>query len=121
MEKRIKFKIFGWYVWLSREPMRVKNRSQIHRSQRPNISKRERLEAVGHRCEICGTPIDMSCRLFRHLPKGHPDRYAADNVQVMCGACFHRLEKEPHALGIKQLDRETPFDDSEPLPTSEAI
>lgn len=112
--ERIKFKIFGWYVALSREPMKIR-KINPDRNRKRNHVKAARLEMAGNRCEICGKPIDISCSLHRLLNAGEPNRNEVENVLVLCSACHHELEKRPHYHGIKHLESDTRYDtDQEP-------
>ena len=101
--KRIK--IFGFNIWISREPMRVaprkKNKSNYRSSQR-NL----RLEMTGNRCEVCGREIDKSCHIHHRLPAGSSDRNKVENIRVLCGECWHELEKKPHIHGYSHLEEE---------------
>lgn len=109
-----RFKIFGWYVAIGREPFRTKKRNK-NRNRYRDVVKNKRLEMAKHRCEICGKPIDVSCSLHRLLNVGEPNRNAVENVLVLCSACHHELEKRPHYHGIKHLESDTRYDtDQEP-------
>lgn len=107
---RIKFKIFGWYVFISRRPMKVTDRKGKSRSRARDICRDMRLEMAGNRCEICGKPIDKRCSLHHLLNAGEPNRNAVENVLVLCSACHHELEKRPHYHGIKRLESDTRYD-----------
>lgn len=109
-----RFKIFGWNVALSRDPMRVKKQEKNRNRNRVAV-KFKRIELAGNRCEICGKPIDNRCSLHHLLNVGEPNRNAVENVLVLCSACHHELEKRPHYHGIKHLEDETRYDDSETL------
>ncbi len=104
-----KFKIFGFNIWISRETVRVvprkKNKTNYRSSQR-NL----RLEMAGGKCEVCGKSIDKRCHIHHTLPAGAENRNAVENIRVMCGECYHELEKKPHLLGYQQLEDTTRYD-----------
>lgn len=106
---RKKFKIFGFHVWISREPMRVaprkKNKTKYRSSQR-NL----RLEMTEYRCEVCGKPIDRSCHIHRTLPIGAEGRNAVENIRVLCGECWHELEKRPYIHAYQHLEDNTRYE-----------
>lgn len=104
-----RFKIFGWHVAVSREPMKAKPRDK-NRNRNRNHVRNLRLEMAGNRCEICGRPIDKRCSLHHLLNVGEPNRNAVENVMVLCSACHHELEKRPHYHGIKHLESDTRYD-----------
>lgn len=109
-----RFKIFGWHVALSREPMSTKPRNKNRNRYRDEV-KATRLEIAGNHCEICGKPIDKRCSLHHLLNAGDPNRNSVENVLVLCSACHHELEKRPHYHGIKHLENDTRYDtDQEP-------
>lgn len=113
--ERIKFKIFGWHVFISRRPMKVTDRKGKSRSRTRDYIKAARLEMAESRCEICGKPIDKRCSLHHLLNAGEPNRNAVENVLVLCSACHHELEKRPHYHGIKHLESNTRYGtDQEP-------
>lgn len=112
--KRIKFKIFGWYVCMSREPIKVRKIDPNRNRKRDDV-KSMRLEMAENRCEICGKPIDKRCSLHHLLNAGEPNRNAVENVLVLCSACHHELEKRPHYHGIKHLESDPRYvTDQEP-------
>ena len=78
---------------------RKKNKSDYRSSQR-NM----RLEMAENRCEVCGRQIDRTCHIFHRLPVGTPDRNKVENIRVMCGECWHNLEKHPHIHGFHHLE-----------------
>lgn len=105
----LKFKIFGYHIWISREPLRVakkKNNKTDYRSSQRNL----RLEMAGNRCEVCGKPIDKSCHIHRTLPCGAEGRNSVENIRVMCGECWHELEKKPHIHGYQHMEDNTRYD-----------
>ncbi len=106
MKERMRFKLFGWYVFMSRRPMKVQDRRGKSRSIKRDEVKRERLARADYKCEICGNPIDVRCTLHHLLNAGMPDRNAVENVMVLCPECNHELEKHPHYHGIKHLEDE---------------
>lgn len=78
-----RFRFQGWIIYITRHPLRHKiNRSRYRTSQ-----KAWRLEYAGHRCELCGDPISLSCTLYHLLPKGAADRNAVRNIRVICPKC----------------------------------
>lgn len=104
-----KFKIFGFHIWISREPLRVvkKDRQRnAYRSSQRNL----RLEKTGGRCEVCGNPIDKTCHIHRTLPYGVEDRNKVENIRVMCGECWHELEKKPHIHGYQHMEDNTRYE-----------
>lgn len=104
--KRIK--LFGCNIWISREPLKVvkKNRKRnSFRSSQRNL----RLEMKKNCCEVCGKTIDKSCHIHRTLPVGAPDRNAVENIRVLCGECWHELEKKPHIHGYKHMEDTTKY------------
>lgn len=116
--RQIKFKVFGWYVCISRRPVRIKKRTE---NQTRLNSRKRRLAMAGERCEICGKPIDKRCSLHRLLPVGAPGRNTVENVMVLCLDCHHKLQKRPHYHGLAHLEDTTRYDDSEPLLKQEEI
>ena len=101
--------LFGLHIWISRNPLRVRNKDRKrndYRNQQRNI----RLEMADFRCEVCGRPIDNTCHIHRNLPMGAPDRYKADNIRVMCGHCWRELEKKPHIHGYQHIEDTTRYD-----------
>ena len=105
-----KFKIFGFHVWISREPLRIVHKDRkrnAYRSSQRNL----RLEMAENRCEVCGKPIDKTCHIHRTLPYGAPDRNNVENIRVMCGECWHELEKKPHIHGYQHLEATTRYAD----------
>lgn len=104
-----KFKIFGYHVIISREPMRMKPRDKRRNAYR-NAQRNLRLEMAGHRCEVCGAPIDKSCHIHRCLPAGARDRNKVENITVMCGECYAELQKKPHIHGYQHLEDNTRYD-----------
>lgn len=112
--KRIRFKIFGWYVAIAREPFKTTKRKK-NRHRNRDLCRDMRLEMAENRCEICGKPIDKRCSLHHLLNVGEPNRNAVENVLVLCSACHHELEKRPHYHGIRHLESDTRYDpDQEP-------
>lgn len=103
-----KFKLFGLYIWISREPLRVAQRKKNKTNYR-NSQRNLRLEMADNRCEVCGKPIDKTCHVHRTLPYGAPDRNNVENIRVMCGECWHELEKKPHIHGYQHLDDTTRY------------
>ncbi|MDE5850880.1 MAG: hypothetical protein K2H38_12125 [Muribaculaceae bacterium] len=78
-----RFRIFGWNIYISRLPLRIKpNRSRLRTS-----SKVERLNATDYHCELCGCHININCTLWHMLPKGAPRRNEFENVRVICPRC----------------------------------
>lgn len=108
--KRMKFKLFGWYVFISRRPMKVQDRHGKSRSERRDKCREMRLEIANNRCKICGKPIDSRCSLHHLLNVGEPDRNAVENVLVLYSHCHHELERRSHYHGIKHLDDVTRYD-----------
>lgn len=104
-----RFKIFGLNVWISREPLRVVHKDRKRNSYRSS-QRNMRLEMVNHRCEVCGKIIDKTCHIHRRLPANAPDRNAVKNIRVMCGECWHELEKKPHIHGYQHLEDNTRFE-----------
>lgn len=105
--KRIK--LFGFHIWISREPLKVRNKDRKrndYRNQQRNI----RLEMAGHRCEVCGRPIDNTCHTHRILPLGASDRNKAENMRLMCGQCWHELERKPHIHGYQHIEDDTRYE-----------
>ncbi len=119
MKDRIKFKVFGWYVCISRRPVRIKKSTE---NQTRLNSRKRRLAMAGERCEICGRPINIENAALHHrLEVGCPDRNAVENVMVLCLDCHHELQKRPHYHGLAHLEDTTRYDDSEPLLKQEEI
>lgn len=98
-----KFKIFGFRIWISREPLKVTKRGK-NKSNYRNSQRDLRLEMTGNHCEICGKPIDKSCHIHHTLPVGTPDRNQVENIRVICGECHHKLEKKPHHFGYQYME-----------------
>lgn len=104
-----RLKIFGIRIWISREPMKVVNQNKKRNASR-NSQRNLRLDQVDNRCEVCGRPIDKTrCHIHHTLPVGSPDRNLVDNIRVMCGECYHELEKKPHILGYRNLEDESRY------------
>lgn len=110
MNRIIRFKIFGWRIAVSREPMKVISRKGKSRSKHRDMVVAARLEIAENRCEICGKPIDKRCSLHHLLNVGEPNRNAVGNVMVLCSTCHHELEKRPHYHGIRHLESDTRYD-----------
>lgn len=98
-----KFKILGFHIWISRDALRVVLRDK-HRNSYRSSQRNLRLEMTGGRCEVCGRPIDKSCHIHRTLPLGAEDRNAVKNIRVLCGECWHELEKKPHIHGYQHME-----------------
>lgn len=98
-----KFKIFGLHIVISRDPIKAKPRSR-NRNDYRNSQRTLRREMTDNCCEVCGKPLGKSCYLHRTLPQGAPDRNLVDNIRVLCGACWHELEKKPHIHGYQHLE-----------------
>lgn len=109
--KRISLKLFGWHIYISRQPLRLRKKSKDPRKP----IKAERLRLAGYRCEICGIPVDSRCALHHTLPVGAPDRNAVENVTVLCSDCHHELQKRPHYLALEHLEDTTRYDDTQPI------
>ncbi len=105
-----KFKIFGFHIWISREPLRLRKKDRLRNAYRSS-QRNLRLEMADNRCEVCGKPIDKSCHIHRTLPEGSEGRNNAENIRVMCGECWHELEKKPHIHGYQHLEDETRYAD----------
>lgn len=71
-----------------------------------------RLEMTDNSCEVYGKPIDKSCHIHRRLPCGAEDRNKVDNIRVLCGECWHELEKKPHIHGYQHLEDNTRYKQS---------
>lgn len=104
-----KLNLFGFRIWISRGPLRIAPRKKNKNDYR-NAQRNIRLEMAGHRCEICGKPVDKSCHIFHLLPAGAPDRNKAPNMKVMCGVCWHELETKPHIHGYQHIEDITCYD-----------
>ncbi len=107
MVKRIK--LFGLNIWISNEPLRVVHKDRKRNSYRSS-QRNLRLEKSDNRCEVCGKPIDKSCHIHHQLPTGTPGRNLVDNIRVMCGECWHELEKKPHIHGYQHLEDSTRYE-----------
>lgn len=105
--KRIK--IFGFHIWISREPMRVCSKDRKRNAYR-NSQRNLRLEMADSRCEVCGKTIDKTCHIHRTLPPGAPDRNSVENIRVLCGECWHELERKPHIHGYQHIEDTTRYD-----------
>lgn len=101
MIKRLR--LFGYNIWISREPLRVVNKDRKRNSYRSS-QRNLRLEMTDNRCEVCGKPIDKSCHIHRTLPTDAPDRNKVENIRVLCGECWHELEKKPHIHGYQHME-----------------
>lgn len=104
-----RFKIFGWYVAISRKNMRMRPLNK-NRNRHRNIVLKERLKMAEYRCEICGKPIDVRCSLHHLLNVGEPNRNSVENVMVLCSACHHELQKRTHYHGLMHLESDTRYD-----------
>lgn len=89
MSAFLKFHIFGWKIYVTRDPLR---RRDPNRNRHRNAAKVWRLEYAGYRCELCGRDIDLRCTLFHLLPKGAPARNAGENVRVICPICHEHVQ-----------------------------
>lgn len=101
--------IFGFHIWISREPLKVSRRDRnrnCHRNSQRNL----RLKMVDNRCEICGKSIGKNCHMYRVLPIGTPNRNLAENVRVLCGECWHEFEKRPHIHGYQHMEDNTRYE-----------
>lgn len=98
-----RLKLFGYSIWISREPLRVVHKDRKRNSYRSS-QRNLRLEMTGVRCEVCGKPIDKSCHIHRMLPANAPDRNSVENIRVVCGECWHELEKKPHIHGYQHME-----------------
>lgn len=101
--KMKRLKVFGYNIWISREPLRVVHKDRKRNSYRSS-QRNLRLELTDNRCEVCDKPIDKSCHIHHTLPQGAPDRNSVENIRVMCGECWHELEKKPHIHGYQHLE-----------------
>lgn len=97
-----RIKLFGYNIWISREPLKVVHKDRKRNSYRSS-QRNLRLEMTEHRCEVCGNPIDKSCHMHRILPIGAPERNSVENIRVLCGECFHELQKKPHIHHQKNM------------------
>lgn len=104
-----KFKLFGYTIWISREPLRVAPRKK-NKSKYRNAQRNLRLEMTDNRCEVCGKPIDKSCHIHHTLPCGTPERNKVENLRVLCGECWHELEKKPHIHGYQHIEDTTRYE-----------
>lgn len=104
-----KYKLFGFNIWISKEPLRV-----VHKDRKRNSYRSEqrnlRLEMNDNCCEVCGKPIDKTCHIHHRLPVGAPGRNHVDNIRVMCGECWQELEKKPHIHGYQHLEDNTRYE-----------
>lgn len=98
--------ILGWKLYITKTPLRKRNKN---RNRKRNDTLKRRLAMAGNRCEICGKPIDISCSLHHRLPKGAEGRNEVENVLVLCSACHHRMEAEPHVMGLQHLEDTTRY------------
>ena len=103
-----KFKLFGFYICISREPFKTKPRDKKRNAYRES-QRNLRLNMVDNRCEVCGKEIDKSCHIHRLLPIGAPDRNSVNNIRLLCGECWHELEKNPHIHGYQHLEDNTRY------------
>lgn len=101
-----RFKLFGLHIWISNEPLRIVHKDRKRNAYRSS-QRNMRLEMVDNQCEVCGKPIDKDCHIHRTLPYGAPDRNSVENIRVMCGECWRKLEKKPHILGYQKLEETT--------------
>lgn len=85
-----KYKLFGFNIWISKEPIRVAPRKKNKANYR-NSQRNMRHEMANNRCEVCGKPIDKTCHIHHRLPVGAPERNHVDNIRVMCGECWHEI------------------------------
>lgn len=85
-----KFRLFKWEIYISKVPLK---RRDPERNRGRDAAKRWRLEYVGHRCELCGIPINMRCSLYRIFPMGTPGRNSGRNVRVICPKCHDHVHR----------------------------
>lgn len=105
-ESYVQIDIMGWKVYLTKVALR--KRTKKKNTTRLNALK-ARLAMAGNRCEICGRPIDIRCSLHHRLPVGAEGRNSVENVMVLCSACHHKLEAEPHVMGLQHLEDTTRY------------
>lgn len=98
-----RLKLFGYNIWISREPLRVVHKDRKRNSYRSS-QRNLRLAMTDNHCEVCGKPIGKACHLHRTLPAGATDRNSVENIRVMCGECWHELEKKPHIHGYQHME-----------------
>lgn len=103
-----KFKLLGFYICISREPFKTKPRDKKRNAYRDS-QRNLRLNMIDNRCEVCGKEIDKSCHIQRLLPMGAPDRNSVNNIRLLCGECWHELEKKPHIHGYQYLEDNTRY------------
>ena len=104
-----KIKLFGFNIWISREPLKIVHKDRKRNSYRSS-QRNLRLEMTENRCEVCGKPIDKSCHIHRTLPVGAPDRNSVENIRVLCSECWHELERKPHIHGYQHMEDNTRYD-----------
>lgn len=104
-----KYKLFGFNIWISKEPLRVVHKDRKRNSYRSE-QRKLRLEMNDNCCEVCGKPIDKTCHIHHRLPVGAPGRNYVDNIRVMCGECWQELEKKPHIHGYQHLEDNTRYE-----------
>lgn len=104
-----KFKLLGFYICISREPFNTKPRNKRRNAYR-NSQRNLRLQMVENRCEVCGKEIDKTCHIHRSLPNGAVDRNKVENIRVLCGECWHELEKKPHIHGYQHIEDNTRYE-----------
>lgn len=102
-----KFRIFGWQVCISREPVKIVRRRP---SRKRSEVRLQRLKMAGYRCEICGREIDIRCSLHHRLPVGAENRNAIENVMALCTRCHHEMEARPHVHALRHLEDNTRYE-----------
>ncbi len=101
-----RFKIFSYNIWISREPLRVVRKDRKRNSYRSS-QRNLRLELTDNRCEVCDKTIDKTCHIHHRLPSGAPDRNSVENIRVLCGECWHELERKPHIYSYQHMEDNT--------------
>lgn len=83
------FRIFGFRVYITRERLRPKVRSNTRKA-----AYRARMAIAGNKCECCGRELTIYGHLLHTLPKGHEQRNTQDEIRVLCSDCYNRVQSE---------------------------
>ena len=83
------FRLFGWRVYISREPLKSRHRSDTRKS-----AYRQRMDLTGCACESCGTHLSQYGHILHTLPKGHEGRNSVDELRVLCAECFKHIQSQ---------------------------
>lgn len=94
------FHLFGLRIYITRRPLKLRQRGK----KRKDVY-RQRMEQIGHACEVCGAPLTIYGNILHTLPKGHPDRNTIGDMRILCAECYNRIQRE---ISLRCYDNTVP-------------